>query len=204
AGGITHVEGVVIKSVNGITIRSSETFQIENCRIDVENLQHDASTGLHPDVIQTYGGWPATIRIDRLTGITDFTGLSVLVPPDPTSVTARHLNLRHLTNGPLTYFRDEKAVKWVRDVSYHTGWSSRGYREKLDDVISYGASAAPYELHGRHGAMYRSADPVTHGSGNSTRPVNLGRRRGDTMTWSRVPSLSGFTAHFGVPPGGDF
>jgi hypothetical protein len=169
-GAITHIEGVAINSVNGITIQSPETFQIENCRIDVENLHHDSSTGLHPDVIQTFDGGPATIRMDRVTGITDFTGLSVLLPPDPISVTTHHVNLRHLGNGPLTYFGDEKSVKWIGDVWYATGWYDRAYRQKLDDVISYGASMPPYELHGKRGALFRSANQVTHGSGNGTRP----------------------------------
>jgi len=203
-GAITHIEGVAINSLNGITIRSPEIFQIENCRIDVENLNHDSSTGLHPDVIQTWDQGPAIVRIDRLTGITDFTGLSVLMPPDPISVTAHHVNLRELTNGPLTYFGGDHTTKWIGDVWYDTGWWSRSYRQKLDDVISYGKSGPPYELHGKHGALFRSADPVAHPAGNGTRPRNLGRRPGDTMTWSRVPALSAFTAHFGVPPGGDF
>jgi hypothetical protein len=155
-------------------------------------------------VIQTWDQGPATIRIDHLTGVTDYTGLSVLMPPDPVSITTKNVNLRHLTSGPMTYFGDDKTVKWVGDVWYDTGWYSPGYRQKLDDVISYGGSAGPYELHGLDGASFTSASTVTGGSGTSSSPSTLGSRQGDTMTWSRVPALSGFTAHWGTPSGGDF
>jgi hypothetical protein len=204
-GAITHIEGVAINSVNGITIRSPETFQIENDRIDVENLNHDSSTGIHPDVIQTWDQGPSTIRIDHLTGITDYTGLSVLLSPDPTSVTCKSVNLHELTDGPMTYFGADHTTNWSGDVWYDTGWYNSSYRQKLDDVVYWGDLPEPmYELHGTDGASYTSPASPPGGSGTSTTPPTLGSRPGDTMTWTRVPALAGFTAHWGVPSGGDF
>jgi hypothetical protein len=213
--GITHIEGVAINSVNPLTIRSPQTIQIENDRFTAHTFNDDASTGIHADVVQTWDDGRPNIRIDHLTGYTDYTGLSVLLPPWPTSMTVHNTNLHHTTSGNLLYFGYDPndpsqsltnlPVHWTGDAWFDTGFYNPSYRQKLDDVLGVGVvPGSPYELHGLDGASYTSPNPAQGGAGDSTTPVDLGRRQGDTETWSRVPAVSGFTAHWGVPPGGDF
>jgi hypothetical protein len=75
--GTVHVEGLLIDGAGlweGINLdqRLGATVQLENIRI--EALRADDEVGFtdnHPDLIQTWAG-PAELRVDRLTGTTDY------------------------------------------------------------------------------------------------------------------------------------
>jgi hypothetical protein len=78
--GTVHIEGLLIDGPGlweGINLdeRLGAVVQLENIR--VETLRADDEVGFtdnHPDVIQTWAG-PAELRVDRLTGSTDYQGL---------------------------------------------------------------------------------------------------------------------------------
>jgi len=219
--GITHIEGVLFdSSVNAITLRTSQTVQIENVRVENNHIfQDDTSAGVHPDLIQTWGG-ANEIRIDHFSGHSDYTGLSVLVSPDPTKVQVYNTDLHALApqpnsvkaslplvGGSMAYMGDDQTTTWVGSAYVETGYYSSTGRRKIDDVIGYGATCPPYELHpgtGLTGSVYTSPLTCTGGSGTSSSPSNLGMRQGDYECFSRVSLLSGMTWMWGTPSGGDY
>jgi len=216
--GITHIEGVLFDSaVNAITLRTPQTVQIENVRVANDHIyQDDTSAGVHPDLLQTWGG-ANEIRIDHFSGYSDFTGLSVLVSPDPAKVQVYNTDLHALPpqpnsvksslpllGGNMAYMGDSQTTTWVGSAYVQTGYYSSTGRQKLDDVIGYGQSCPHYELHGFDGASYISPNPCTGGSGSSSNPSNLGMRQGDYEDFSRVPRLSGMQWIWGTPASGDF
>jgi hypothetical protein len=101
--GTIHIEGVLIDGPGlweGINLdeRLGATVQLENIRI--ETLRADDEVGFtdnHPDVIQTWAG-PAELRVDRLTGSTDYQAL-MLAPMEygglgpPRRFEFRHVDL---------------------------------------------------------------------------------------------------------------
>jgi hypothetical protein len=101
--GTVHVEGVLIDGAGlweGINLdqRLGATVQLENIR--VETLRADDEVGFtdnHPDIIQTWAG-PAVLRVDRLTGSTDYQAL-MLAPTEygalrpPRRFEFRHVDL---------------------------------------------------------------------------------------------------------------
>jgi hypothetical protein len=102
--GTIHVEGLWIHGddlTEGINLSEplGATVQIENVRIDgVHARDERAWTDNHPDLVQTWAG-PAQLRIDRLTGSTDYQGL--FLAPDqygaqasPRSIALSHVNIR--------------------------------------------------------------------------------------------------------------
>jgi hypothetical protein len=77
--GTLHVEGLLIrgdKLEEGINIdqRSGAVLQLQNLRIE---KVHGSFSGHHADLLQTWAG-PAELRIDRLTGTTDYQGFFLL------------------------------------------------------------------------------------------------------------------------------
>lgn len=77
--GVVHVEGLLITGEDlseGIQIDAPEaTVQLQNIRVeDVHARDQVGFSDNHPDVIQTWGG-VAELRIDGLTGSTDYQGL---------------------------------------------------------------------------------------------------------------------------------
>jgi hypothetical protein len=219
--GITHVEGILFdQSVNAITLRTPQTVQIENVRVSNNHVyRDDFSTGIHPDLIQTWGT-PNEVRTDHFTGYTDYTGLSVLLTPNPTRWTRYNVDLHALPPQPgsvlsgtlplagnMVYFGDARATQYIgQNIWMETGYYDASYRRKLDDVIGYGGTAATYELHpgpGLSGSVFTSAVDPTGGSGTSTNPPDLGRRQGDTITFARVPLLAQEAWQWGRPTGAD-
>jgi hypothetical protein len=209
--GTVHLEGVAIAgAADGILISAPRaTFQVQNVRIDVSAPNHDFSIN-HPDVIQTWSG-PAVIRIDALTGTSDYQGFfwyhargPSTVPPgrviqrrvnirtDPRQ--GRRATLHHVTShlSPGTYFA-------CSDCWMETGWRGGQRRRLQDSVLGYVDEASgrfsfpPYRLTGARKKRSRgSAHP------------NLGRRTGDRIEWPSVLNLAKERWHWGVPPGGDF
>ena len=102
--GTAHVEGLLIDGPDlseGINLDESlgAVVQIENVRVeDVHARDESGFTDNHPDVLQTWAG-PAELRVDRLTGSTDYQGM-FLAPnqfgtqPPPREVVLSHVDLR--------------------------------------------------------------------------------------------------------------
>ena len=102
--GTVHIEGLLIQGPDlsdGIDLDESlgAVVQIENVRVeDVHARDESGFTDNHPDVLQTWAG-PAELRVDRLTGSTDYQGM-FLAPnqfgtqPPPREVVLSHVDLR--------------------------------------------------------------------------------------------------------------
>jgi hypothetical protein len=78
--GTVHVEGLLIRGPDlseGIDLSepSGATVQIENVRVEGVHARDEAHfSDNHPDVLQTWAG-PADLRVDRLSGSTDYQGV---------------------------------------------------------------------------------------------------------------------------------
>ncbi|MDQ3815003.1 MAG: DUF4955 domain-containing protein [Armatimonadota bacterium] len=77
--GTIHVEGLLISGdglTEGVNLdqRNGGIVQFENVRIETV---HGSFSGHHADLIQTWAG-PAELRVDRLTGLTDYQGFFLL------------------------------------------------------------------------------------------------------------------------------
>lgn len=101
--GTIHVEGLRIGGrglAEGIDLdqRLGATVQIENVRVEGLHARDEVHfTDNHDDVIQTWAG-PARLRVDHLTGHTDYQGLFLnpeQFPPHrrPTLFDLRHVNI---------------------------------------------------------------------------------------------------------------
>jgi chitodextrinase len=194
SNGIVHIEGVNIKSVNGITIRTQRTVQIENVRIEVRAWHDDYSTGIHPDLVQVWDRGPSKIRQHRFTGYSPYSGIPTLLQ-DPAYWYRYDVDIHavaKLTGGlpdinPVQYLGAK--TEYVGDNLWaETGYYSSTVRRKLDDVlIGYAATgtqtqmATPYEISGVDGESYVS--PASPTGGNA--PYPLGSRQGDRITFAR-------------------
>ncbi|MDQ2967058.1 MAG: hypothetical protein M3R37_01910 [Actinomycetota bacterium] len=98
--GTVHVEGLLIRGRDlseGINLsEGAETVvQLENIRVEnvhARDTEHWSDN--HPDVVQTWAG-PAELRVDRLTGSTDYQGF-FLAPTQFGGVDSRLFDLRHV------------------------------------------------------------------------------------------------------------
>jgi hypothetical protein len=79
--GTVHVEGLLIDNSGGalsegININAPKaTIQLQNVRVEDVHAQDQVHySDNHPDIVQTWGG-AAALRIDRLSGTTDYQGL---------------------------------------------------------------------------------------------------------------------------------
>ena len=225
--GIKHIEGIRFnKTVNAITINSPGTFRFQNCRFSANYIFQDdfltgngfPSTGAHADIIQTWGGGP-TIQMHRVTGYSDFTGLTILegtnpvkweshdvdihaMPPQPNSITPT-LPLRMGNN---KYFGFEHVtVHESTNCWFETGWWSASSRRNLYEGFSYETGSGTeegFELHpgpGLSGTVYTSPDPLPDGFNPTFSPADLGKRQGDFITWARAALLVNEKWSFGVP-----
>jgi hypothetical protein len=100
--GTAHVEGLLIRGPDlseGIDLSEPDAavVQIENVRVEGVHARDESGfSDNHPDVLQTWAG-PAELRVDRLSGSTDYQGL-FLTPeqygPAPRAVSLSHVDLR--------------------------------------------------------------------------------------------------------------
>jgi len=101
ATGTVHIEGLLIDgsgggAADGIDVSAPEaTVQIQNVRIVGLRGQH---AGFHADVVQPWGG-VKDLRIDRLTGSTNYQGLQIVGPGPIGSAEISNVNLFQ-TAGP--------------------------------------------------------------------------------------------------------
>ena len=233
--GITHVEGVDFpQSGDAITIRTKQTVQLENIRVDDNHAYQDNFSYAHPDVIQTWDS--NVIRIDHFTGYTDYQGFTWLRSGTsatfPSNVTCLHCNIRALTPQPGSVARWPNGTAWdsakpmmssgvwhvgattvfdEEDCWMTTGWWDAGYRKKLDDSIGGHGSPdgapyyqPPYYLKGLDGALYTSPNPVGSSSAGTTSVPLDLGRRQGDYMVWRDSWLANSRWNWGIPPGGDF
>jgi hypothetical protein len=99
--GTVHVEGLEISGADlseGIDLSEPLGAVVELENVRVERLRaHDEVgwTDNHPDVVQTWSG-PAVLRIDGLTGITDYQGLFLAPNQFAPEIPMRELDLRRV------------------------------------------------------------------------------------------------------------
>src|SRR6266545_514765 len=105
--GTVHIEGLLIDNSGGalsegININAPKaTVQLQNIRVeDVHAKDQVNYSDNHPDIVQTWGG-AAALRIDRLSGTTDYQGL--FLDADWNSldqVDLRHVNVAGFSSKP--------------------------------------------------------------------------------------------------------
>jgi len=214
ASGITHLEGLYLESVNGITLRTKQTVQIEYCHVVTRAYQNDHSTA-HPDLIQIWDRGPCTIRQDWFTGYSAYTGLTCLLAPDPLSWERNNTNVRpwiipgdsqgtvstYHTAGPVgqaggPYCTYTSNRLWIQPGNYNASTV-----RKLDDVLvlkhlSGGLNLFPYDIYSPADALLYASPSVPTG-GNS--PVNVGAGYGNYLVVRQAEYL-GQRWYYGTPP----
>lgn len=187
--GTVHVEGVLFHGEDiseGIQLSTPDAI-VQLLNVGVRGLHARDQVGFtdnHPDVIQTYGN-VAALRVDGLTGTTDYQGLffSASLSDEPHGpVTLRRVNIR-----------GEPTARYLFWVSPRNS----GGQTVLEDVWL----EVPEE---RRGGIGRAVWPDS-GAHTENRPII---DEGDdvvTVTWpeSMSPRIIG-KIHTGRPPGGDF
>jgi hypothetical protein len=121
ATGTVHVEGLLIDGPDvseGIQIAAPKAIvQLENVRVvGIHARDEKTFRDNHPDVVQPYGG-VRSLRIDRLTGSTDYQGLFLVSDLGP----VRYVSLRHVD---ITGTRTSRFLLWVDGpkVTYSDVW----------------------------------------------------------------------------------
>jgi hypothetical protein len=230
--GLGHVEGVLISDAgDSIIIQSQDAiYQIENVRIENQHYYRDDPNLGHADVISTFDG-PKDVRVDRLTGDSDFTGLSWFRPVStavyPAKVTLKNVNL--IGNPPqsntvskwpdgttktesdfanFTYMGYTVTVHSCQECWVTPGWYSQTYQRKLQDTAfgldDSGSSIVQLAcvVTGYDGQKVTGwTGDASTGSGSSS---NLGRRQGDFIEFPSYANLTGVRWYWGTPPNGDF
>ena len=121
--GTVHVEGLRITGAGlgeGINLdqRQGAVVQLQNVRVDTV---HGSAAGHHADVIQTWAG-PRQLRVDGLTGHTQYQGLFLLpqqfgTQPQPELMDLRRVDLHGEPSSTYLMWRD--SLEWpmtLRDV----------------------------------------------------------------------------------------
>ena len=180
ATGTVHLEGIRIEAEgpgDGVVVNAPKAVvQIENLR--VEGIK-GSFAGFHADVVQPWGG-ARELRIDRLTGTSDYQGLQIPVDLQPIgSATVRHANMRFGGGDAGGGF-----LIWLT-----TGADScRSYPVTLSDVYVRPKTG-------------RSFAQSVWPSPESNLPCGA-EIRGRTARWPALPVQG--EVREGVPPGGDF
>lgn len=191
-GRIVHLEGLLIEGDRlneGVDLNAARAVvQIQNVRVQDLNL----ADGGHPDVVQPWGSY-SVLRIDKLTGVTDYQGLFLRVDlsnhPVGGEVRMRRVNIRAIrTSGSTGH-------------TLYSIWNDSTGTIRTDQVY-----AEPHR-DGRNGPTAADATVLVQ-NGVRVEPVTA---RDGRMTWPSYPTkvqnfdgteLGGIYA--GPPPGGDF
>jgi hypothetical protein len=104
--GTLHIEGLHISGANlteGIQFQneSSAVIQLQNIRFDTV---HGSYSGHHADLIQFWGGGPKTMRIDGLTGSTNYQGFMFQDAVNVEGWDFRRINIHHLGTAGWTMY----------------------------------------------------------------------------------------------------
>jgi hypothetical protein len=105
--GTAHVEGLLIRGPDlseGIDLSEPDgaVVQVENVRVEGVHARDETHfSDNHPDVLQTWAG-PAELRVDRLSGSTDYQGLFLApnqfgLQPPPRQVTLSRVDLQPIS-----------------------------------------------------------------------------------------------------------
>jgi hypothetical protein len=180
ATGTVHLEGIRVVAKgpgDGVVVNAPKAVvQIENVR--VEGIK-GSFEGFHADVVQPWGG-ARELRIDRLTGTSDYQGLQIPADLQPIgSATVRHANMRFAGRDAAGGF-----LIWLT-----TGADScRSYPVTLSDVY----------VRPRPGRSFAQSVWPSPESG-----LACGAQiRGGTARWPALPVRG--EVRQGLPPGGDF
>ncbi len=127
--GTVHVEGLHITGAGlseGINLcqRQAATVQIENVRVEAIRARDEVNfLDNHPDVLQTWAG-PKRLRVDRLTGTTDYQGLMINptdIGPYPAElIDLRRVNIRSLPSARKLFNKAGGDPMATRDLWWET------------------------------------------------------------------------------------
>jgi hypothetical protein len=192
--GVIHVEGVLIDDIDsgqgdGIAIAApTATLQIQNVRITgLSGMEQ----GNHADVVQTWGG-VKELRIDRLTGSTNYQGLHIQPDLGPIGrATIRNTNVASTS---------DTAGNWLTWLTTGSNTCETAEQVLLDEVY---VTPRP----GRN--LGDSVWPPSDGAdaGDAPDPVqnclSVLSADGSELSFPELPRVSGVIRE-GPPPGGDF
>lgn len=226
--GKVYLEGINGKCCNGITLRTKREVIIQNCRIEVSVFNDDSSggSGIHPDIIQVWGTQVTShapvksIRLHKFTGITHYTGLSVLVEANPASLGTqtdpivwdnlevdlhpKHRN-GHKDAGNMLYLCDSPTgnaggpyTEWKGDIYIELPTGGGGaYTRGIDDIMVLRAFTGggafvnfPYEIHTSSGATVYTSPNPPPGGTGQ----GFAQTVGNYLTLSRVSKFIGLRA----------
>ncbi len=184
ATGKVHVEGVLIDGSgggqsDGVAINAPKaTVQLQNMRI--VGL-HGNETQVHADVVQPWGG-VSKLRIDRLTGSSNYQGLQLA--GDPTGAIVKNTNLYYEPSNLTENLRSPHLL-WITDGATSCDHSAL----QLEEVYVVGKADRTFG---------QNVWPEDRGSLGCTAAVE-----GERASWPKLDKVSGFVEH-GAPSGGDF
>ena len=196
--GEIFIEGVLIKNPDpthsgytgdGIDVNTSavSTVTIQNLRIEGIDGCDAGGSQAHADVFQPYGATGAVIRIDHLTGTTDYQGMQI--PPDissPSSGDYRNVNIDVLPNAhPGCAGNNDRYAWWLTADSPPCGV----YPMTLIN---------DYALEPDGSLAINAVWPDTDATFGCRAQAGNG-----VVTWPQLPAVTG-GIHNGLPPGGDF
>jgi hypothetical protein len=188
ATGIVHIEGVNIDNsggseFDGIAAAAPQAIlQMQNIRIT--GLTGTQKT-LHADIFQPWGG-AKEIRIDRLTGTSDYQGFQIPMDAAPIgSAEIRNVNLGYIK--PINGGRPGFLL-----------WITRGF-----SCITYPISFQDVYVEGREGeTVGRSVWPPA-GVDRPETAACAAVEKDKVVSWPSLPSVKGEVKQ-GPPPQGDF
>lgn len=222
--GEIHVEGRVLKSVNGDTIRTHR--KIHRAFWNTTVTAYQFVYGPHSDISQTWGTSSSQIPCRGIkdwygTGYTDYTGLVNLVEAvpapaaDPVSWFRDKIdlhpftkpngnkdasNMAYMCSGPTGQaggpYTDYTGNVWIELPTGGGGAYVRG----IDDIVCLRYIATPlsvfaYEIKSPNGTvLFRSVDAPTGGSGRPEAKVV-----GNYLTFDRTPDFNGHKFIVGKP-----
>jgi hypothetical protein len=217
--GTVHVEGVQINdATDGITLKAPDAiFQFQNINIHNLHMYRDDDALAHADIIQIFNG-PREIRVDRLTGDSDYTGLSWFRGSEtarfPLKVTLRRVNIfgnlqpNTLVRWPDGSVKDKPNLNpftYMGTATLHscddcwvtTGWYSPTYQRKLQDtavLVDENDTVVPSPSF-----RVTGFDGQTTTSGRADVTSDIGRRQGDYIEFLNRPNVANVRWHFGKP-----
>jgi hypothetical protein len=195
ATGVVHIEGVLIDDIDhgqgdGIAIAApAATVQIQNVRIVGLTGKEE---GNHADVVQVWGG-VRELRIDRLTGATNYQGLHIqpdLAPNGPEII--KNANLFSISGG---------SGNWLTWLAQGSDTCTTPMSVSLDQVY-----VAPREGRGLGDSVWPpdSTSQLDPSRGGVVRNcLSSLSPDGTELSFPRLPAVGG-VVKLGPPPGGDF
>jgi hypothetical protein len=198
-GAHVYAEGGSLHSVNGLTVRTKRKVTLQWTRIECVTFQGNHSDA-HADPVQAWDRGPSPqVTLAYCSLRSDYTGISVLMPPNPPHWLVDHLDLRFVPGhtGPGIYFGDDEiADAWVINEAYFDAQDSD--EGLADGLAGWGQNNMAYVATTKDGSRtFKSADPPPGGN-----PPPIGFSDGDYITYPKYQPRAKWTR--GRPPGGEF